>query len=68
VIRRHELSRHEVQQVICSLCGTEQEVGQICISCGVCMGKYFCEVCKLFDDDVSTMSSQIILSNLSRYM
>ncbi|KAM0903684.1 hypothetical protein ACQ4PT_018465 [Festuca glaucescens] len=54
VIRRHELSRHEVQQqVICSLCGTEQEVGQICISCGVCMGKYFCEVCKLFDDDIS---------------
>jgi RING finger/CHY zinc finger protein 1 len=41
------------KQVICSLCGTEQEVGKICISCGVCMGKYFCEVCKLFDDDIS---------------
>ncbi|KAF7021914.1 hypothetical protein CFC21_034777 [Triticum aestivum] len=40
-------------EVICSLCGTEQEVRQICINCGVCMGKYFCEVCKLFDDDVS---------------
>uniref|UniRef100_A0A453FI69 RING finger and CHY zinc finger domain-containing protein 1 n=1 Tax=Aegilops tauschii subsp. strangulata TaxID=200361 RepID=A0A453FI69_AEGTS len=51
--RRHELPRHELQQVICSLCGTEQEVRQTCISCGVCMGKYFCEVCKLFDDDVS---------------
>ncbi|WVZ69042.1 hypothetical protein U9M48_017894 [Paspalum notatum var. saurae] len=25
-MRRHELPRHEVQQVICSLCGTEQEV------------------------------------------
>lgn len=52
-MRRHEIPRHEVQQVICSLCGTEQEVRQICINCGVCMGKYFCEVCKLFDDDVS---------------
>ncbi|EEC71394.1 hypothetical protein OsI_03534 [Oryza sativa Indica Group] len=52
-VKRHELPRHEVQQVICSLCGTEQEVRQVCISCGVCMGKYFCEVCKLFDDDVS---------------
>ncbi|KAM3332450.1 hypothetical protein ACQJBY_027947 [Aegilops geniculata] len=51
--RRHELPRHELQQVICSLCGTEQEVRQVCINCGVCMGKYFCEVCKLFDDDVS---------------
>uniref|UniRef100_A0A453FI86 CHY-type domain-containing protein n=1 Tax=Aegilops tauschii subsp. strangulata TaxID=200361 RepID=A0A453FI86_AEGTS len=30
-----------------------KRVRQTCISCGVCMGKYFCEVCKLFDDDVS---------------
>uniref|UniRef100_A0A0D9V503 CHY-type domain-containing protein n=1 Tax=Leersia perrieri TaxID=77586 RepID=A0A0D9V503_9ORYZ len=50
-VKRHELPRHEVQQVICSLCGTEQEVREVCINCGVCMGKYFCEVCKLFDDD-----------------
>ncbi|XVE63581.1 hypothetical protein DITRI_Ditri07aG0031400 [Diplodiscus trichospermus] len=51
---RHDLPRHEVsQQVICSLCGTEQEVRQVCINCGVCMGKYFCEACKLFDDDTS---------------
>ncbi|KAI8568877.1 hypothetical protein RHMOL_Rhmol02G0234600 [Rhododendron molle] len=50
---RHDIPRHLVQQVICSLCGTEQEVRQICISCGVCMGRYFCEICKLFDDDIS---------------
>ncbi|CAO2197828.1 unnamed protein product [Urochloa humidicola] len=52
-VKRHELPRHEVQQVICSLCGTEQQVQQVCINCGVCMGKYFCGLCKLFDDDVS---------------
>jgi hypothetical protein len=28
------------------------------------MGKYFCEVCKLFDDDVSRRSSQIWVSCL----
>lgn len=50
---RHDMPRHEVKQVICSLCGTEQEVQQVCINCGVCMGKYFCETCKLFDDDTS---------------
>lgn len=47
---RHDLPRHEVQRVICSLCSTEQEVRQVCVNCGVCMGKYFCENCKLFDD------------------
>ncbi|WVZ20722.1 hypothetical protein V8G54_008044 [Vigna mungo] len=76
---RHDIPRHQVKQVICSLCETEQEVSldflaifqcnlpqcfscvniccfqvqQNCINCGVCMGKYFCGTCKLFDDDVS---------------
>ncbi|QCE16179.1 hypothetical protein DEO72_LG11g3192 [Vigna unguiculata] len=50
---RHDIPRHQVKQVICSLCETEQEVQQNCINCGVCMGKYFCGTCKLFDDDVS---------------
>ncbi|XP_039117493.1 probable E3 ubiquitin-protein ligase RZFP34 isoform X1 [Dioscorea cayenensis subsp. rotundata] len=52
-VHRHDLPRHQVQQVICSLCGTQQEVRQVCINCGVCMGKYFCATCKLFDDDTS---------------
>ncbi|XP_042496888.1 probable E3 ubiquitin-protein ligase RZFP34 isoform X2 [Macadamia integrifolia] len=50
---RHDLPRHQVRQVICSLCGTEQEVQQFCVNCSVCMGNYFCEDCKLFDDDTS---------------
>lgn len=24
-----------------------------CVNCGVCMGKYFCNICKLYDDDTS---------------
>ncbi|URD93565.1 RING finger and CHY zinc finger domain-containing protein [Musa troglodytarum] len=39
-----------LQSVRTSLCPGVQ---QICINCGVCMGKYFCGTCKLFDDDVS---------------
>ncbi|XP_034687009.1 E3 ubiquitin-protein ligase RZFP34 isoform X1 [Vitis riparia] len=50
---RHDIPRHEVKKVICSLCDTEQDVQQNCIACGVCMGEYFCEKCKFFDDDVS---------------
>ncbi|XP_058224203.1 E3 ubiquitin-protein ligase RZFP34-like [Rhododendron vialii] len=52
-VRRHDIPRHEIKMVICSQCGTEQDVQQNCISCGVCMGKYFCSKCKFFDDDVS---------------
>ncbi|CAK9182822.1 unnamed protein product [Ilex paraguariensis] len=39
-LRRHDIPRHEVTKVICSLCSTEQDVQQYCISCGVCMGKF----------------------------
>ncbi|KAL6195842.1 hypothetical protein ACLB2K_031459 [Fragaria x ananassa] len=48
---QHVISRHEVKKVNCSLCGTEQD--QHCVSCGVCMGKYFCAICNFYDDDVS---------------
>ncbi|XP_039061910.1 E3 ubiquitin-protein ligase RZFP34-like [Hibiscus syriacus] len=52
-LHRHDIPRHEVEKVICSLCDSEQDVQQYCINCGVCMGKYFCAKCKFFDDDVS---------------
>jgi len=29
-------------------------VQQNCSNCGACMGEYFCEICKFFDDDVRT--------------
>ncbi|CAI0469409.1 unnamed protein product [Linum tenue] len=50
---RHDIPRHQLKRVICSLCDTEQDVQQHCFKCGVCMGKYFCSECKFFDDDVS---------------
>ncbi|BAF26671.1 E3 ubiquitin-protein ligase RZFP34 isoform X1 [Oryza sativa Japonica Group] len=50
---RHEIPRHEIKKVICSLCDKEQDVQQYCSGCGACMGKYFCEKCNFFDDDVS---------------
>lgn len=53
LLDRHEIPRHEVEKVICSLCITEQDIQQNCINCGVCMGKYFCAKCKFFDDDDS---------------
>uniref|UniRef100_M0ZX69 PGPD14 n=1 Tax=Solanum tuberosum TaxID=4113 RepID=M0ZX69_SOLTU len=52
-LKRHDIPRHDIKRVICSLCNTEQDVQQKCIQCGVCMGKYFCSKCNFFDDDVS---------------
>ncbi|KAL3358269.1 hypothetical protein AABB24_015420 [Solanum stoloniferum] len=51
-LKRHDIPRHDIKKVICSLCNTEQDVQQKCIQCGVCMGKYFCSKCNFFDDDV----------------
>uniref|UniRef100_K4AF86 CHY-type domain-containing protein n=1 Tax=Setaria italica TaxID=4555 RepID=K4AF86_SETIT len=50
---RHEIPRHEINKVICTLCSKEQDVQQNCSNCGACMGKYFCEICNFFDDDIS---------------
>ncbi|KAF6988862.1 hypothetical protein CFC21_006295 [Triticum aestivum] len=53
LLDRHEIPRHEISKVICSLCNKEQDVQQNCSGCGACMGKYFCEKCNFFDDDIS---------------
>ncbi|KAK3150469.1 hypothetical protein QOZ80_3AG0233570 [Eleusine coracana subsp. coracana] len=50
---RHEVPRHEIKLVICSVCNKEQNVQQDCSNCGTCLGKYFCAKCNFFDDDVS---------------
>lgn len=46
-----------IVQVICLLCDHEQDVKQVCENCGVCMGDYYCEKCKFFDDEVGTTIS-----------
>nr|XP_024387274.1 E3 ubiquitin-protein ligase RZFP34-like [Physcomitrium patens]PNR46315.1 hypothetical protein PHYPA_013434 [Physcomitrium patens] len=51
--KRHEIDRHLVEKVICSLCDHEQNVQQVCEKCGVCMGEFFCSKCNFFDDDTS---------------
>ncbi|GER36845.1 zinc finger protein [Striga asiatica] len=51
LLERHDIPRHEIKRIICSLCNTEQDVQQVCISCGICLGKYYCPKCKFFDDD-----------------
>ncbi|RLM99218.1 E3 ubiquitin-protein ligase MIEL1-like [Panicum miliaceum] len=42
---------HNEATVVCVLCDTEQPVSQVCVSCGVNMGEYYCDICKFYDDD-----------------
>ncbi|KAH7678821.1 RING finger and CHY zinc finger domain-containing protein 1 [Dioscorea alata] len=50
---RHEIQRHDIERVICVVCETEQPAVQVCSSCGVNMGEYFCSICKFYDDDIT---------------
>ncbi|KAL0459620.1 UNVERIFIED_CONTAM: E3 ubiquitin-protein ligase MIEL1 [Sesamum latifolium] len=50
---RHEIVRHDVKQVVCAVCDTEQQVSNLCSNCGVKFGEYFCDICKFYDDDIT---------------
>ena len=47
----HKMDRHLVRMIQCQGCGAEQPPGSTCSTCGLCMGRYFCSVCNLFDDE-----------------
>jgi len=47
----HEIDRKSVSHVSCSECQLVQAVAAACTQCGVEFGKYFCSICKLFDED-----------------
>ncbi len=45
------MDRKKVKRIQCLLCKHEQNVTNTCEKCGVQFGKYYCEICRLFDDD-----------------
>ncbi|XP_021343549.1 RING finger and CHY zinc finger domain-containing protein 1-like [Mizuhopecten yessoensis] len=49
----HQLMRQEVQEVKCLLCEKVQKVAETCENenCLTVFGTYFCEKCRLYDDD-----------------
>lgn len=46
----HKINRHAVSEIVCLLCGARQPVNRYCSLCGVEFGRYFCSICRLFDD------------------
>lgn len=49
--KAHKMDRHAVKTVKCMACGHAQAPAQACTACGVVLGRYFCGICNLFDDE-----------------
>ncbi|EFN57272.1 hypothetical protein CHLNCDRAFT_21534, partial [Chlorella variabilis] len=50
--KKHELDRKAIQELVCALCNTRQQVAANCAACGVDFGAYSCLVCRFFDDEL----------------
>ncbi|KAI8137260.1 zinc-ribbon-domain-containing protein [Fennellomyces sp. T-0311] len=47
----HAIVRNETKNMVCMLCKTLQPVGQKCNQCGEQVAQYYCDKCKLWDDN-----------------
>jgi uncharacterized CHY-type Zn-finger protein len=50
-VEDHSLNRRETKNMLCMLCGCPQAAAEVCKDCGERGGWYYCDVCKLWDDD-----------------
>ncbi|KAF9307184.1 hypothetical protein BGZ74_009890 [Mortierella antarctica] len=47
----HAIVRSETKEMLCMHCKTIQPAAQECSSCKATLAKYYCDICKLWDDD-----------------
>ena len=50
-VEDHMLNRRETKNMLCMLCGCVQPASEECVLCGERGAWYYCDVCKLWDDD-----------------
>lgn len=50
-VERHHLIRHKTENMLCMLCGHAQPAAQWCRECGEQAAQYYCNFCKLWDND-----------------
>jgi len=50
-IQDHKINRYEIETMMCMFCNTIQPVAQNCMNCSKSMSRYYCGICKFFDDD-----------------
>ncbi|KAK7208041.1 hypothetical protein BZA70DRAFT_224298, partial [Myxozyma melibiosi] len=47
----HQLVRYETRNMLCMRCLLPQPAAQDCRGCGTRVARYYCDICKLWDDD-----------------
>jgi uncharacterized CHY-type Zn-finger protein len=47
----HILNRKATRNMLCMICGCAQRAGEFCVGCGERTAWYYCDVCKLWDND-----------------
>ena len=47
----HTLVRRETRNMLCMLCGAAQPASEVCRECEGIAARYYCSVCKLWDND-----------------
>jgi uncharacterized CHY-type Zn-finger protein len=50
-VEDHSLIRRDTEHMLCMLCGHAQPAAQICRQCCEQTAQYYCEICKLWDND-----------------
>ena len=50
-VEDHSLNRRETKNMLCMFCGCDQPASEECIDCGEISARYYCSVCKLWDND-----------------
>jgi uncharacterized CHY-type Zn-finger protein len=50
-VEDHVLIRKATKNMLCMLCGCAQKAGEFCVECGERSAWYYCDVCKLWDNE-----------------
>lgn len=50
-VEDHQLNRKATQNMLCMACGTPQKASDTCKKCGIEAACYYCDICKLWDNN-----------------
>jgi uncharacterized CHY-type Zn-finger protein len=50
-VEDHPLNRQATQHMLCMACGTPQKAADTCKGCGIEAACYYCDICKLWDNN-----------------